>query len=215
MTTETGSQTVALKDNPPLVVTSVMPVCRLCKQNYPSPSSLPGTGLGTRSARGAGSSMVWRSRRHPQLYSDEILNARLSLYTRRHLPWVSVLMGWILFLSIGRGSSSGPGFSSASWRFPPHHPGSSHNGEDQVPRRIGKITLKPAQEPLKYVTCLSNPEGTEGSLRKPVRLDDKKRRSQDRIKSVRKHLDCAQCSVFAVTGHVSRLALSNHPTYSG
>ena len=39
----------------------------------------------------------------PQLYSDEILNARLSLYTRRHLPWVSVLMGWILFLSIGRG----------------------------------------------------------------------------------------------------------------
>ena len=42
-------------------------------------------------------------KRQPQLYSDEILNARLSLYTRRHLPWVSVLMGWILFLSIGRG----------------------------------------------------------------------------------------------------------------
>ncbi|MCH2640354.1 MAG: hypothetical protein MKZ60_04180 [Candidatus Thalassarchaeum sp.] len=27
--------------------------------------------------------------------------------------------------------------------------------------------------------------------------------------------NCAQCSVIAVIGHVSRLALSNHPTYSG
>ena len=25
------------------------------------------------------------------------------LYTRRHLPWVAVLVGWFLFISIGRG----------------------------------------------------------------------------------------------------------------
>ena len=44
-----------------------------------------------------------------------------------------------------------------------HHPGSSHNGEDQVPSRIGKdYPLRPAQEPLKYVTCLSNPRGNGG-----------------------------------------------------
>ena len=104
MKTETGSQTVALKDNPPLVVTSVMPVCRLCKQNYPQSQFITGNGPRYQvCARGGVEHGLADPEDTPQLYSDEILNARLSLYTRRHLPWVSVLMGWILFLSIGRG----------------------------------------------------------------------------------------------------------------
>ena len=104
MKTETGSQTVALKDNPPLVVTSVMPVCRLCKQNYPQSQFITGNGPRYQvCARCGVEHGLADPEDTPQLYSDEILNARLSLYTRRHLPWVSVLMGWILFLSIGRG----------------------------------------------------------------------------------------------------------------
>ena len=104
MTTETGSQTVALKDNPPLVVTSVMPVCRLCKQNYPQSQFITGNGPRYKVCARCGVEYgLVDPEDAPQLYSDEILNARLSLYTRRHLPWVSVLMGWILFLSIGRG----------------------------------------------------------------------------------------------------------------
>ena len=104
MKTETGSQTVALKDNPPLVVTSVMPVCRLCKQNYPQSQFISGYGPRYQvCARCGVEHGLADPEDPPQLYSDEILNARLSLYTRRHLPWVSVLMGWILFLSIGRG----------------------------------------------------------------------------------------------------------------
>ena len=104
MKTETGSQTVALKDNPPLVVTSVMPVCRLCKQNYPQSQFITGNGPRYQVCARCGVEYgLVDPEDAPQLYSDEILNARLSLYTRRHLPWVSVLMGWILFLSIGRG----------------------------------------------------------------------------------------------------------------
>ena len=93
MTTETGSQTVALKDNPPLVVTSVMPVCRLCKQNYPQSQFITGNGPRYQvCARCGVEHGLADPEDTPQLYSDEILNARLSLY-----------MGWILFLSIGRG----------------------------------------------------------------------------------------------------------------
>ena len=104
MTTETVPQTVALKDNPPLVVTSVMPVCRLGKQNYPQAQFITGTGPRYQvCARCGVEHGLADPQDTPQLYSDEILNARLSLYTRRHLPWVSVLMGCILFLYIGRG----------------------------------------------------------------------------------------------------------------
>ena len=39
----------------------------------------------------------------PQLYSDELVRARFSLFTRRYRLWVFVLFGWILYLSFGRG----------------------------------------------------------------------------------------------------------------
>jgi hypothetical protein len=97
-------KTAALKDNPPLVGTSVMPVCRMCKQNYPQAQFITGNGPRYQvcSRCGVEHGLV-DPENTPQFYSDEILNARLSLYTKRHLPWVSVLIGWFLFLSIGRG----------------------------------------------------------------------------------------------------------------
>jgi hypothetical protein len=97
-------KTAALKDNPPLVGTSVMPVCRMCKQNYPQAQFITGNGPRYQVCSRCGVEHGLADPENtPQFYSDEILNARLSLYTKRHLPWVSVLIGWFLFLSIGRG----------------------------------------------------------------------------------------------------------------
>ena len=81
-----------------------MPACRICKQNYPQTQFISGTGprYQVSSRCGIEEGLV-DPENTPQYYSDEILNARLSLYTRRHLPWAVVLVGWILFLSIGTG----------------------------------------------------------------------------------------------------------------
>jgi len=104
MTIELVPKTAALKDNPPLVGTSVMPVCRMCKQNYPQAQFITGNGPRYQVCSRCGVEHGLADPEDtPQFYSDEILNARLSLYTKRHLPWVSVLIGWFLFLSIGRG----------------------------------------------------------------------------------------------------------------
>ena len=104
MTIELVPKTAALKDNPPLVGTSVMPVCRMCKQNYPQAQFITGNGPRYQVCSRCGVEHGLADPENtPQFYSDEILNARLSLYTKRHLPWLSVLIGWFLFLSIGRG----------------------------------------------------------------------------------------------------------------
>ncbi|MCH1592009.1 MAG: hypothetical protein L7R66_03345 [Candidatus Thalassarchaeaceae archaeon] len=104
MTIELVPKTAALKDNPPLVVTSVMPVCRMCKQNYPQAQFITGNGPRYQVCSRCGVEHgLADPEETPQFYSDEVLNARLSLYTRRHLPWVSVLIGWFLYLSIGQG----------------------------------------------------------------------------------------------------------------
>jgi uncharacterized protein (DUF983 family) len=104
MTIDPVTRTVALKDNTPLVGTRSMPVCRMCKQNYPQAQFITGNGPRYQVCSRCGvENGLADPDDTPQFYSDEILNARLSLYTRRHLPWVSVLIGWFLFLSIGRG----------------------------------------------------------------------------------------------------------------
>ena len=104
MTIDPASSTVALKDDTPLVVTRIMPVCRMCKQNYPQSQFITGNGPRYQVCSRCGvENGLADPENTPQFYSDEILNARLSLYTRRPLPWVSVLVGWFLFISIGRG----------------------------------------------------------------------------------------------------------------
>ncbi len=81
-----------------------MPACRMCKQNYPQSQFIKGNGPRYQvcSRCGIENGLV-DPEETPEYYSDEILNARLSLYTRRHLPWVSVLIGWFLYIAIGRG----------------------------------------------------------------------------------------------------------------
>ena len=39
----------------------------------------------------------------PQLYSDDIVKARTSLFARRYRMWIFVLLGWPLYLTLGRG----------------------------------------------------------------------------------------------------------------
>jgi hypothetical protein len=76
----------------------------MCKQNYPQAQFITGNGPRYQVCSRCGVEHGLADPEDtPQFYSDEILNARLSLYTKRHLPWVSVLIGWFLFLSIGRG----------------------------------------------------------------------------------------------------------------
>ena len=81
-----------------------MPACRMCKQNYPQAQFISGNGPRYQvcSRCGIEHGLV-DPEDTPQFYSDEILNARLSLFTRRNLPLVALLVGWILYLSIGRG----------------------------------------------------------------------------------------------------------------
>ena len=81
-----------------------MPACRICKQNYPQSQFIRGNGPRYQVCSRCGIEKGLVSKEDaPQYYSDEILNARLSLYTRRHLPWATVLIGWILFISMGTG----------------------------------------------------------------------------------------------------------------
>tara|TARA_B110000914_G_C15245846_1_gene346324 strand:- start:250 stop:540 length:291 start_codon:yes stop_codon:yes gene_type:complete len=37
----------------------------------------------------------------PQLYSDELVNARMALFSRRYGPWALIVIGWSLFFSFG------------------------------------------------------------------------------------------------------------------
>ena len=81
-----------------------MPACRMCKQNYPQSQFISGNGpLYLVCARCGIEHGLADPEEVPQYYSDEVLNARFALFTLRHLPWIAVLVGWLLYLSLGRG----------------------------------------------------------------------------------------------------------------
>ena len=81
-----------------------MPACRMCKQFYPQSQFISGNGPRYQvCARCGVESGLASIEETPQLYSDELVNARFILYTKRVLPWFVLLVGWILFISIGRG----------------------------------------------------------------------------------------------------------------
>ncbi|MBN55630.1 MAG: hypothetical protein CMA79_04265 [Euryarchaeota archaeon] len=81
-----------------------MPACRMCKQNYPDSQFISGNGPRYQVCARCGiENGLVRAEEAPQFYSDEVLNERLTLYTRRHLPWVAVLVGWVMYISLGRG----------------------------------------------------------------------------------------------------------------
>jgi len=82
----------------------LMPACRMCKQNYPQSQFISGNGPRYQVCARCGIEHgLADPEETPQYFADDVVNARLSLYTRRHLPWFAVFMGWILYLSIGRG----------------------------------------------------------------------------------------------------------------
>lgn len=81
-----------------------MPACRMCKQNYPGDQFIRGNGPRYLVCARCGVEHGFvKPEEVPQLYSDELMNARFALYTRRHLPWAAVLVGWLLYISLGRG----------------------------------------------------------------------------------------------------------------
>ena len=76
----------------------------MCKQNYPKSQFI--SGIGPRHlvcARCGLEHGLANPEEVPQYYSDEMLNARFALFTLRHLPWLAVLVGWLLYLALGRG----------------------------------------------------------------------------------------------------------------
>ncbi|HJM18657.1 MAG TPA: hypothetical protein QF703_03905 [Candidatus Thalassarchaeaceae archaeon] len=81
-----------------------MPTCRMCKQNYPSDQFISGNGPRYLVCARCGIDHGLADPESvPQLYSDVVLNARFALFSARYLPWFVVIVGWVLFLSLGRG----------------------------------------------------------------------------------------------------------------
>ena len=81
-----------------------MPACRMCKQNYPQSQFISGNGPRYLVCARCGIEHGLADPAEvPQYYSDEVLNARFALFTLRHLPWIAVLVGWLLYLTLGRG----------------------------------------------------------------------------------------------------------------
>ena len=76
----------------------------MCKQNYPQSQFISGNGPRYLVCARCGIEHGLADPEEvPQYYSDEVLNARFALFTLRHLPWIAVLVGWLLYLSLGRG----------------------------------------------------------------------------------------------------------------
>ena len=88
-----------------MVRPKLMPTCRICTQNYPLDQFVSGNGprsqVGVRCA--VDNDLVDREDA-PQLYSDDIVKARTSLFARRYRMWIFVLLGWPLYRTLGRGS---------------------------------------------------------------------------------------------------------------
>ena len=81
-----------------------MPTCRMCTQNYPLNQFVSGNGPRYQvCVRCAVENDLAERDDTPQLYSDELVRARFSLFTRRYRIWFFVLFGWTLYFSIGRG----------------------------------------------------------------------------------------------------------------
>ena len=81
-----------------------MPTCRICTQNYPLDQFDSGNGPRYQvCVRCAVDNDLVDPEDAPQLYSDDIVKARTSLFARRYRMWIFVLFGWFLYLTLGRG----------------------------------------------------------------------------------------------------------------
>ena len=87
-----------------MVRSKLMPTCRICTQNYPLDQFVSGNGPRYQvCVRCAVDNDLVDREDAPQLYSDDIVKARTSLFARRYRMWIFVLVGWPLYLTLGRG----------------------------------------------------------------------------------------------------------------
>ena len=87
-----------------MVRLKLMPTCRICTQNYPLDQFVSGNGPRYQvCVRCAVDNDLVDREDAPQLYSDDIVKARTSLFARRYRMWIFVLLGWPLYLTLGRG----------------------------------------------------------------------------------------------------------------
>ena len=87
-----------------MVGLKLMPTCRICTQNYPLDQFVSGNGPRYQvCVRCAVDNDLVDREDAPQLYSDDIVKARTSLFARRYRMWIFVLVGWPLYLTLGRG----------------------------------------------------------------------------------------------------------------
>ncbi len=87
-----------------MVGLKLMPTCRICTQNYPLDQFVSGNGPRYQvCVRCAVDNDLVDREDAPQLYSDDIVKARTSLFARRYRMWIFVLLGWPLYLTLGRG----------------------------------------------------------------------------------------------------------------
>ena len=87
-----------------MVHLKLMPTCRICTQNYPLDQFVSGNGPRYQvCVRCAVDNDLVDREDAPQLYSDDIVKARTSLFARRYRMWIFVLLGWPLYLTLGRG----------------------------------------------------------------------------------------------------------------
>ncbi len=87
-----------------MVRPKLMPTCRICTQNYPLDQFVSGNGPRYQvCVRCAVDNDLVDREDAPQLYSDDIVKARTSLFARRYRMWIFVLLGWPLYLTLGRG----------------------------------------------------------------------------------------------------------------
>ena len=101
---DTVEPTVALKERAFVLCSSDMPTCRICTQNYPLDQFVSGNGPRYQvCVRCAVDNDLVDPEDAPQLYSDDLVKARISLFGRRYRMWIFVLFGWFLYLTLGRG----------------------------------------------------------------------------------------------------------------
>ena len=93
-----------MKERTFVVGLKLMPTCRICTQNYPLDQFVSGNGPRYQvCVRCAVDNDLVDREDAPQLYSDDIVKARTSLFARRYRMWIFVLLGWPLYLTLGRG----------------------------------------------------------------------------------------------------------------
>ena len=87
-----------------MVRPKLMPTCRICTQNYPLDQFVSGNGPRYQvCVRCAVDNDLVDREDAPQLYSADLVQARTSLFARRYRMWIFVLLGWPLYLTLGRG----------------------------------------------------------------------------------------------------------------